>query len=111
MERYGNSGDSSPSWAKGTPTIYNVTMTSADTEYSQELPAGCKAFAISVQDGVSTDKLRVAFATGKVATPTAPYLKYPGDSEYSEDGLNMTSKTLYFACSAAGKVAQIVTWV
>lgn len=96
---------------KSTPAIYNVAMTSADTEYYQALPAGCKAFSISVQGGAAADIFRVAYVAGKVATPTVPYLIFPGDVEYYEDNLNLTSQTLYLACDSAGKVAQIVAWV
>jgi hypothetical protein len=93
------------------PTIYNVTMTNANTEYSQVLPDNCKAFAVSVQGAASTDNFRLAFVTGKVATPTAPYLKYPGDAEYGKEGVNLVGKTVYAACSAAGKVLQIEAWL
>ena len=100
-----------PSWAKETPTDYNVTMTDADTEYSQLLPDGTKAFSISVQDGDSTKALRIAWATGKVATPTAPYQTYPANAVVFEDNLNLQGKTIYFACSEAAKVAQITVWL
>ena len=94
-----------------TPYIYNVTMTLADTEYSQALPAGCKAYALSVQDGDATKNFRYAFVTGKVATPTAPFVKcLCTDVPYAEN-LNLTAATLYFACSEAGKVMQIEAWV
>ena len=94
-----------------TPTIYNVSLTNANTEYSQLLPATCKRFAVSIQDGVGTDNFRIAYSTGKVATPTAPFLKIPADAEYEErDVLGSAQLTLYIASSAAGKVAQIVAW-
>lgn len=93
-----------------TPAIYNVTCTNADTEYSQALPTGCKKVAISIQAGVGTNNFRIAYVTGKVATPTAPYLKYNQDSEYAEDGIYLTGKTIYFASSLAGAVAQIIAW-
>lgn len=93
-----------------TPAIYNVTLTAADTEYSQALPSGTKKFSVSIIDGVSTNNFRVAFATGKVATPTAPYLKRGADQEYYEDGVNLTGATLYIAGSNAGDVAQIIAW-
>jgi len=92
------------------PFIYNVAMTNADTEYSQALPEGTKRFSISVQSGAAADIFRVAFVTGKVATPTAPYLTYAGDVEYFEDALSLDSQTVYFACDSAGKVAQIIAW-
>lgn len=93
-----------------TVAIYNVTMTNANQEYSQALPAGTKSFSASIQDGDSSFNVRYAFVTGKVATPTAPYLKYNGAVEFSSDELHYDSGTLYFACSSAGKVMQIIAW-
>jgi hypothetical protein len=99
-------------FASGTPTIYNVTLTSANTQYSQALPVGCKRFAVGIIDGVSTNNFRIAYVTGKVAGPTAPYLKYPCTAEYSEADLNgYNSLTVYVAGSNAGDVAQIIAWV
>ena len=93
------------------PTIYNVTMTTLNTEYSQALPANCKKFAMKVQLGTGSYKYRVAFVTGKVATPTAPYLQYNDDVEYFEEGLNYATSTLYFASTTSGLVMQIIAWV
>ena len=101
----------SPIFTANTPTIYNVTMTAADTEYSQALPAGTKKFSVSVQSGAAADVFRIAYVTGKVATPTAPYLTYAGDVEYYEDSVLLEGVTLYLACDNALKVAQIVAWV
>lgn len=47
---------------------------------------------------------------GKVATPSYPFLKFPDNVEYKEDGLNLSSKTLYFAGSAAGMIIQIAVY-
>ena len=89
-----------------TPTIYNVTMTNADTEYSQALPAQTKKFTIHTRDGTA---FRLAYVTGKVAAPTEPYFTIPTNGIKSEDYLT-TSVTLYFACAAAGKIVEIEAW-
>lgn len=100
------------SGTKATSIIpYNTTMTLADTEYSQLLPDRTKSFSISFRDGLSTEKMRIAFVSGKVATPVAPYQEITGDAIYFEEGLNLTGITIYFACSVVGKVAQIVATV
>lgn len=91
-------------------TIYNVTCTNANTEYSQALPSNTKKVVISIQDGLSANNYRVAFATGKVATPTAPYLKFNQSVEYSTPDMYMSSGTIYFASSLAGVVAQVECW-
>lgn len=99
-----------PSVALNLPDIYNVTMTNADTEYSQILPAQTKKLSLMVIDGDSTKNYRLAFVTGKVATPTAPYLKAPCNFPYSVDNIKIASGTVYFACSEAGKVMSIECW-
>lgn len=93
--------------AAGTPVIYNVTMTLADTEYDQALPANTKKYTIQTRDGTA---FRMAFVTGKVAGPTEPYLSIGTDGFHHEDSINPASLTLYFACGDAGKVAEILAW-
>jgi len=91
-----------------TPTVYNVTMTTANTEYSQALPANTKILEFRCQStGYAT---RFAFETGKVAAPTAPYRSLDAGEVKTLDGLNLTSKTLYFACSTAAQVMEIECW-
>ena len=90
-----------------TPTCYNVTMTNANEEYEQALPADTKSFLIHTQDGTP---FRLSFETGKVATPTEPYFSILSNSDYYEKGLKLTGKTAYFASGTAGKVAEIIAW-
>ncbi|MBS7627148.1 hypothetical protein KEJ51_09005 [Candidatus Bathyarchaeota archaeon] len=90
-----------------TPAIYNVTMTNANTEYSQALPSNCKKFLIHTRDGTS---FRLAFTSGKVAGPTEPYFTVPSGQAYYEDFIEPTSLTLYFACESAGKIVEIISW-
>jgi hypothetical protein len=92
----------------GTPTIYNVTLTSANTEYSQVLPANTKRFSVHLRDYAT---FRVAYVTGKVAAPTAPYLTIAANGELYNEGLDVSSKTLYLASPSAGKTAEIEVWV
>lgn len=91
------------------PTIYNVPMTLADTEYSQALPANTKIVEFREQ-GMSS-KIRYAFETGKVATPTAPYRSLNIGEVKTVEGLSLAAVTLYFACSIVGKVMEIEVWV
>lgn len=94
--------------AATTPTLYNVTMTLADTEYSQALPANTKILEIREQSmGYVT---RYAFVTGKVAIPTAPYRTLGAGEVKTLDNLNLAAVTLYFACSTAGKILEIEAW-
>lgn len=95
--------------APSVPTSYNVTMTLADTQYSQVLPAGLKRVQLRCIDGTA---MRYAYATGTVAAPTAPYHVLPANGVYWDelDG-QATQLTLYVACGSAGKVAEILAWV
>ena len=89
-----------------TTTKYAVAMTSADTEYSQAL-TNVKKFRIHTRD---YSAFRLAYVTGKVATPTDPYETIPAGGEKYEDNLNIASLTLYFASAVAGKTAEIEVW-
>lgn len=90
-----------------TPTLYNVTITNADTEYSQALPANTKRFAVHLRDYTA---FRAAFVTGKVAGPAAPFLTVVAGAELYEDKLDVTGLTLYIAAPAGTKVAEIEVW-
>lgn len=94
----------------GTPEIYNVTLTSANTEYSLELPANCRAW--SMQARTAAD-VRFAFETGKVATPTAPYSTLKASGAFTSPELfqnNTGSLTLYLASATAGTIVEVVSW-
>jgi len=84
---------------------YNVTLTSADTEYSQVLPDNTKRFTVQSR---SSDDIRFAFVTGKVASPTAPYFTLKTGQNYYESNLDLDSKTLYLASSSAGVIVEIL---
>ena len=91
-----------------TPTFINVTLTSADTEYSQLLPTG--TVKVSVQLRSNDAAFRIAYVTGKVATPTEPYYTIQSGNEYYEDQMDLTGLTIYLACGSAGKIAEIIAW-
>lgn len=93
-----------------TPTVYNVTLTNANTEYSQVLPAGCRMFEFQARVDID---IRFAFVTGKVATPVAPYMTLKAADYYWSPDLNQGAapSTLYLASTIAGAVVQIIAWV
>ena len=93
--------------AATTPAEYNLTLTNADTQYSQVLPVNCKKVQIQCR---SAKAVRFSFTTGKVATPTAPYMTLQARTPFSIEGVDLTSKTLYFACSTAGVIMEILTY-
>jgi len=93
-----------------TPTIYNVTCTNANAEYSQALPANCRYFEFQAR---TEAVLRFAFATGKVATPTEPYMTLKAGDYYCSPPLSQgaSPSTLYVASPTAGTVLSMIAWV
>ena len=91
------------------PTVYNVTLTNADTEYSQVLPANCRGFEFQCRTEAT---VRFAFVTGKVATPTAPYMTLKAGDYYCSFPINQAASpsTLYLASATAGVIAEIIAW-
>ena len=91
-----------------TAAVYNVTLTSADTEYSQALTANTREFRFRCRTWFP---VRYAFVTGKVATPTTPWLTLPAGSDYWADNANLAATTLYLAADEAGVIVEIEEWV
>ena len=91
------------------PVCYNKTLAVVDTEYSQEFDAGVKK--ITMQCRTSFD-VRFAYVTGKVATPTAPYMTMKSGAVYWEDDIStkMEKQTIYFATDEAGVVVELLVW-
>ena len=90
-----------------TITDYNITLTLVDTEYSQALPANTKKIEFWSRGKYA---FRHSFTTGKVAGPTAPYTTAFANSCYEAPGINLTSKTIYFATDAAGDIIEMRVW-
>ncbi len=93
-----------------TPTIYNVTCTVADTEYSQALDTNCRGFEFQAR---TEAVVRFAVVTGKVATPTAPYMTLKAGDYYVSPQLaqGASPSTLYVASPTAGTAVEIIAWV
>ena len=91
------------------PAIYNVTCTVADTEYSQKLGdvygRKIKEFTIKARNPAHT--LRYAYVSGKVATPTEPYMTIPSGQSSTPKRINNDIGLLYVASPDAGAVAEI----
>jgi len=90
-----------------TATLYNVTLTDVDTEYSQSFPDNTMAFRFKNRASQDT---RFAWETGKVAGPVAPYRTLPADETYEKDNVAMTGHTLYLASGNAGDIIEIEVW-
>ncbi len=88
-----------------TPTLYNVTCTLADVEYSQSLPGFTKKFMVKPRHGA----LQVCFVEGESGTV---YEKIADGGAYYEDLLGLEDKwlNLRFRSPATGAVAEILAW-
>ena len=86
------------------PTIYNVAMATAGTEYSLVLPLETKRFKMNVRDHLG--KYTVSWTTG------GPVITKSPGSSYTEEGLEIiTGKdTLYFTGTKDNIVMEIITW-
>lgn len=90
---------------------FNITLTSADTQYSQVIPAGCQHFEWQARTAAA---VRYALDdTGKVATPTAPYHTLKAGDYYYSPRLSpqALARTLYLASATAGTVIELLVWV
>ena len=89
------------------PTIHNIPLTVANTEYSQALPSSTREYRFRCR---TIHDVRFAFVTGKVAASVDPYLTLPGGSDRISDNDDLTGKTLYLASSTAGVVVELEIW-
>lgn len=86
------------------PTIYNVEVTSANTEFFQVLNDSTKRFTIKARESA---KLQLAYSFGDSGTT---FVTIPRGAVYSEDNMSF-SGTLYFQSDRAGVTVEIIEWV
>ena len=86
------------------PIVYNKTLTLADTEYSQALPAGCKK--IMVQCRTAYD-VKMTYTSGGSGTT---YYTLKANTWYWDDFIDGTVKTIYMQSTQAGVVVEILCW-
>jgi hypothetical protein len=89
------------------PVIYNLTLTLANTEYSQELPI--RTSRVQIQPRQDND-IKVSFALGESGTK---YFTVKGGMNYFEwemmkcDG----QLSIYAQSATAGTVVEVLAWV
>lgn len=89
-----------------TLNVYNVTLTNANTEYSQALPPNVRSLAVQPRTAVD---VRVAFVTGKVAGSTAPFFTMKSGGALALHELQVADDTtVYLASTTAGTVVEII---
>ena len=94
--------------AATTPTLYAITMTLANTEYSQALPANTKILEFRCR--ATGYDVRFAYVTGKVATSVDPYRTLSAGQTKTIDNLNLAATVLYVACGTAGQEIEVEAW-
>lgn len=88
------------------PTIANVAMTSANTEYPYTFPVGTTRFEIKLRNvGVP---LKICFVSSGSGTT---YKNLPAGQTYKEDNIKKGPNILYFQSASANQVAEIISWV
>lgn len=102
-------GLNSLAFAGDLPTTYNVTMTTASTEYSQVLSPNLEKITLQCR---TAHDVFIAFETGKVAGLTAPYYTLKSGHVLTFDNIatDLETITLYCACATSGRVIEVVVW-
>lgn len=85
-----------------TPTIYNVSAPVAGTEYSQVLSDGTKKFVLKSR---KVAKLEISWSSG-----ASEIITIPQGGTYTEEGVRLTGKTIYFKSSSNNNVVEILEW-
>lgn len=86
------------------PTVVNISMPLAGTEYSYVVPASAKQFLIQTRDGAP---LQLSYSVGTSATN---YISIPRWCFYCDSDLSAAGVTLYFQSTKASQIAEIVVW-
>lgn len=86
------------------PFVANVSIVSANTEYSYTFPTNTKKFHIKLRDG---QRLQLAYISGDTGTT---YVTLPAYNLYTEENITLTSVTLYFQSPVGSNVAEIIYW-
>ena len=85
--------------------VYNLTLTNANTEYSQAL-TDVAAF-VAIQSRNPGVDLQFTFTSGETGTL---YKTIYGGSQWESLGPIHGDKTVYFRCGTAGVVVEIEEW-
>jgi len=85
------------------PTIYNLNIILADTEYQQALPANTKTFILRSRNKA---QLKLAYVLGGTNTT---YLTIPVGSSF-EDSQFYTGQTIYVQSTKPGDIIEIVAY-
>lgn len=87
------------------PTIYNLTLTSINTEYSRALPKNTRKISIRERSGLVAVKL--AYAVGQSGST---YVTIPAGAQKYLDGFYLSGITLYMQSGSVAPVVEIEVW-
>ena len=87
-----------------TPTIFNVTMATKGTEYSQLLPDNTARFILRARNNA---KLQLSYISGQT---DSNYLTIIPGNIYTVEAVKLTGKTIYFQSTKDNTIVEIVTW-
>lgn len=88
------------------PTIANVDIMLANTEYSYTLPVGTTRFEIKLRNmGIP---LKICFVSGGSGTT---YKNLASGHSHREENIKRGPNILYFRSATASQVAEIISWV
>lgn len=109
MAQFAPTGPAAPSVvstrSKTTPTIQNVTLVAAATEYSITIPTASVAFSIRTR---GCSKCQFAFTSGDSGTNYITL--WPGET-YNEEGLTSNASiTIYIQTPKAGEILEVWSW-
>lgn len=88
-----------------TPTIYNIDLTLANTEYSQAITNG--AVKITLRTRLASN-LKVSFTATESGVK---YITIPPGASYEINTIRTNNLTLYVQSDVAANVLEIVEWV
>ncbi len=90
-----------------TPTLYAITVSSSNTEYSLPLTKQVKKVRIQCRD--ATD-IRLAFEANKVSGSTDPYHTVKSGTVFEQSNLFWNNPTIYVAAGSGSKVVEVLVW-
>lgn len=88
-----------------TPTIYNVTLALAATEYSRPLSSATKQ--LTVRNRTGTSNVRMAFSPGGTSTD---WVTLKAGAVYSQSELDLTGVTLYLRSDDPAQIIEVLQW-
>jgi hypothetical protein len=94
----------SSAFALGKPTVANVTLTLAGTEYTYTIPP--RATAITIQSRTAAD-FKVSGTSGESGTT---YFTVKAGTTYYETSVDNYGGKLYLQSANAGQVIEIIYW-